>query len=67
MDLDKLKDGITNVSLNYQFFTFNKAKVESYDKYVFPIGKIRSYKSNKAKNLYKPISRIIQLNNFRHE
>lgn len=67
MKVDTLKDQVSNVGLNYDFFTFNETQIKEMVCPKFPINQIRSFKRSDINPFYKHISRIIELKSKTHE
>jgi hypothetical protein len=66
MELEDLKKDLVNVSLNYKFFEFHTSGI-LIKKYLFVLKDIRSFNKTDARQLYKPITRSVSLNNFKYE
>jgi hypothetical protein len=60
---DKLKDIVTNVSFNFDFFKKESGKL-NLRKFYYKIDQIRSIHRNDASPFYKNITRTINLDNF---
>lgn len=62
MDIEQLKKSFTNVGANYDFFDFNY-QGSGGKRFSFPIKKLDIIKNYKATHFYKPLTRLINLEN----
>jgi|GEM_PF-5666895 len=58
MNIDDLKNSVTNLPMTYGYFSFNVGSQDSVTPQ-FPLPSIRSYNKTKGLPFYKHISRII--------
>jgi hypothetical protein len=66
-DIEKLKNNLTNVALNYPFFEFQSRENTTVILSRFPIKRIRSFNNIKAVPFYKNITRSIPLSILENE